>query len=451
MTRHAVTPAYLLFCLLLGGASAAGFIANLFLQVAALPLIGWGLWQLAQTRPAPQTRAPLAMLGLLVALAVLQLVPLPPAIWTLLPGRGPVVTGYGLLGVPLPWLPLTLAPQGALASLLWLLPAFAVFLTVVVLGAFRGRWIAGVIVGVTLASVALGALQVIGGRSGGAYLYHTTNIGVAVGFFANGNHNATLLLVCIPFLAALQATLVKRSRSPRSASAIRLLSGAGYAVILVGLLINASLAGIGLAVPVSLISWLSFGRQRPALRRALAIVTALGSVATLVVIVVGPFGNNLFGQQQHNVELTRQTSFALTLRAADRYFPVGSGVGSFQPVYHTQEPLASVTTTYMNHAHSDWIELLLETGLTGIALAALFVAWWAWRARAIWNLDEPDHFARAAAIGIGAMLVHSIVDYPLRTAALSALFAACVGLMAGVRPYVRVSRRRQESARHLSF
>ncbi|KQN22947.1 O-antigen polymerase [Sphingomonas sp. Leaf33] len=451
MIRHYVVPVFLAACLVLGGASAAGFIANLLLQIAAIPLIGWALWQALQASPAPSSRIPLVMLGLLVVLMLLQLVPLPPSLWTLLPGRGSVVEGYRLLGIPLPWLPLSLSPHETLASLLWLLPAFAVFLAITLLGAFRGRGIAWAIVAVTLASIALGALQVIGGQSGGAYLYRITNYGQAVGFFANSNHNATLLLVCIPFLAALQATLLARAKSPRSASAIRLMVGAIYAVLLVGLLINSSLAGIGLALPVALTSWVLFGRQRPLLRRAMIGATLVVSLAAIVTIAVGPFGNNLFGQQTENVELSRQTSFALTLKAAHDYFPIGSGVGSFQPVYRTYEPLGTVTATYMNHAHSDWLEILLETGLPGMALAGLFLVWWGLRVRAIWSADEPDRFAQAAVIASAAILLHSVVDYPLRTAAISAVFAACVALMSGVRPFVKARRTTESSARHLSL
>jgi len=181
----------------------------------------------------------------------------------------------------------------------------------------------------------------------------------------------------------------------------------------------------------------------------LLVVTGLACAAALAAAVVNP-ANNLIGQQQANVELSRQTSFALTLRAAADFFPVGSGIGSFQPVYRTQEPLGSVTTTYMNHAHSDWIEMLLETGLVGVALAALFLAWWTTRVRAIWRAEEPDAFARGAAIASAAIMLHSLVDYPLRTAALSAVFAACVGLMSAARPFVRRSRT-QPSARHLEL
>ncbi len=93
MIRHAAVPAYLFACLLLGGASAAGFIANFILQIVSLPLIGWAIWQMTQERPSAQIRAPLGLLAIFLVIALLQLVPLPPALWTLLPGRGAVVEG----------------------------------------------------------------------------------------------------------------------------------------------------------------------------------------------------------------------------------------------------------------------------------------------------------------------------------------------------------------------
>jgi len=43
-----------------------------------------------------------------------------------------------------------------------------------------------------------------------------------------------------------------------------------------------------------------------------------------------------------------------------------------------------------------------------------------------------------------------VVDYPLRTAALSAVFAVCIGLMSGARPYTRRSHE-PSSARHLTL
>ncbi len=298
--------------------------------------------------------------------------------------------------------------------------------------------------------MAVGALQLAGGTSGGAYIYEITNFGVAVGFFSNSNHMATLLLVSIPFLGALQMSLLRRARSARNISAVRLLMGAMLLVFLVGLATNLSLAGIGLSVPVVLISFLSFRRKQVQPKWWMFVAAIALSAAAIVIVVIGPFGNNLVGDQHDYVELSRKTSFRLTLKAAGEYLPIGSGVGTFQNVYHTQEPLRSVTTVYMNHAHSDWLELLLETGLPGMTLAGLFLIWWAMRVRAIWGAANPDYYARAGAIATGTILLHSLVDYPLRTAAISAVFALCVGLMSEARPFTR-RRTNSESARHLTI
>ena len=225
---------------------------------------------------------------------------------------------------------------------------------------------------------------------------------------------------------------------------------AGYAVIAVGLATNASLAGIGLAVPVSLVTYLWIGSERKTASPWLGAAAAAVCVATLALILVGPYQNNLVGKQVTNPDLSRQTSFALTLEAAADHFPFGSGIGSFQQVYHAYEASERVTRTYMNHAHSDWIEIALEAGAPGLLLALALLIWWGSNVVAIHRMDPIDPFTRAAAIATGAMMLHSLVDYPLRTAALSTLFALCLGLMSRVRPFVRQSKR-TSAARHMSL
>ena len=81
-----------------------------------------------------------------------------------------------------------------------------------------------------------------------------------------------------------------------------------------------------------------------------------------------------------------------------------------------------------------------------------FLAWWVRAGFSVWRKDRGRPFVRAATIASGAILLHSLVDYPLRTAALSACFGMCLALMAGA---ARV-RQRQDVAdlrptRHLVF
>lgn len=452
-SRRSIAPLYLLLCLLLGGASAAGFIANLALQWLALPLLGWALLAHGRDPGEPATRSLMVLALALAAFMIIQLIPLPPSLWTLLPGRRATADGFAMLGQPAPWLPLSLAPENALASLLWLLPAFAVLVAMLRLGAFRASWLATAVLVVVSLSVPIGALQIVGGDPSNWYFYEITNNGQAVGFFANSNHAATLLVVAIPFLAALQLSLVQRQRSPRRSSALLVITTAAYLVIAVGLVINFSIAGLGLAVPVTIASFMLLKTENKGRVRLGGIATLIFAVAAVAAILIGPVHNNLTdkltGPASGLDQLSRKVSIAKTLDAAADFAPFGSGVGTFQAVYRGKEAPADVIGTYMNHAHSDLAEIMLETGAIGVGLLALLLIWWARRARALWSVAVPDYFARAATIASGAIMAHSLVDYPLRTAAISALFAACLALMAQPHPFT-TRRRDDNDVRHLS-
>jgi len=77
--------------------------------------------------------------------------------------------------------------------------------------------------------------------------------------------------------------------------------------------------------------------------------------------------------------------------------------------------------------------------------------WWAQRLVAIWRAPVIDHFARAATIASGAMLLHSLVDFPLRSTGIAALFAFCIALMVGARRRSAVELPADpHGARHLS-
>lgn len=444
--RSGIVPAYLLLCLLLGGASAAGYWANAFLQLLALPIIGWALLA-RRTVPMPRaSRQLLALTALMLVLAVAQLVPLPPAVWTALPGRHEIVEGYRLLGMDLPWLPVSVVPYQTVASLVWLLPALAVLLGMVRLGAFRPAWIALVVAGVSAVGIALGAIQRAGNEA--AYFYEITNYGQATGFFSNANHMATQLLVTIAFAAALYLAARARSRSAQRTSALLVILAGAAGVLAVGLVINGSLAGLGLSLPVFAVAALMIVSRKRRIPAWTVVPIGLVALAAVGAVFTMPLGNNLTGSERVS-PVSRQASFSNTIAAAKDYFPTGSGIASFNTIYPMYEDQTVMTTTYVNHAHSDLLEIFLEMGAAGVLLILLFLLWWIRRALLIWRVEEPDPFARAATIASAAILAHSLVDYPLRTAAVSALFAVCCALMAEARPLV-APRDGRRGARHLS-
>ena len=427
--RSAVVPAYVLACLVLGG-SVQGIWGVAALQLIGIAIIGWSLLAGNRLALAPAARTLFAIAAAAIALAIVQLVPLPPVAWSAIPGREHVVEGFALLGQELPWLPVSLTPHDTAATLITLIPPLAVLAAMLVAGAYRASWIAIAVLVGTFASVLLGALQVGGGESTQSpwYLYRRTNHGFATGFFANSNHMATLLVVSVPLLFALIADLRKKSRNPRAAAAVGLVAAAGILVLLVGIFLNGSLAVLLLGLPVVAMSATILIPPRSPARRAV-VGAAIVSVAAILAVYLTPLQDKVFASNSTSFD-TRQEIWSRTVSAVGDHMATGSGVGSFPQVYPLYEDHSDVLRTFVNHAHNDYLEIALETGVPGILLVALFFLWWLGRAGAAWRSSAQDRYALAAAIASAAVLVHSLVDYPLRTAALGAIMAACLGLVA---------------------
>jgi O-antigen ligase len=153
-------------------------------------------------------------------------------------------------------------------------------------------------------------------------------------------------------------------------------------------------------------------------------------VAAVGALEVTSIGSSKFGNEATTSVESRKAILATTTTAMSDFLPFGSGLGSFRQVYHLYERPEQVTNTYVVHVHNDYVELALELGLAGMILIALFLAWWAVAVWRVWRTAEAGPFARAASIASAAILVHSLVDFPLRTAAISASFAMCLALLA---------------------
>ena len=445
--RSAVVPAYVLLCIVLGG-SVQGVWEVAALQLLAIAIISWSLLA-KDALPLPSAaKALFVIAGLTVLLIFVQLVPLPPAVWATLPGREHIVEGYRLLGQRPPSLPISLTPYDTVSTALTLLPPLAVLTGMLVAGAYRASWLAVVILIGTFAAVLLGALQVgsFGATASPWYLYDDTNYGVATGFFANSNHMATLLAINVPFLFALIVNLRQRATNPRAGSAVLLVAVAGLLVLLVGIFLNGSLAVLLLGPAVVITSATMLLPQGKRMRGPLT-AAAIVSIAAVLVVYLTPLNDKLAASNATSFS-TRQTMWSTTIPAIKDNLPLGSGVGSFPQVYPLFEDPATVSTTFVNHAHSDYLEIALEAGIPGVLLVVAFLLWWTSRAVPIWRSAAVDRYALAGSIASAAILVHSLVDYPLRTAALSAIMAACLALMARPRARDKEGEDLWPTARH---
>jgi O-antigen ligase len=430
-------PVYLALCLVAGGASAAGHVANGLLQVAGVALACWALAAGRVARPQGRAAAPLLLLAAAAALLAIELVPLPPALWTLLPGRGVAAQGFALAGMAAPWAPLSLYPDGTLVALTALLPTAATL----VLGYAASRRprtaAAGVLVGTALAAVLLGVMQRLGGAASPLYLYAFTNRGSATGFFANSNHLATLALMALPFAAALAVEPHHRSGTRRG-QVRRIALGAVAAILVVGVIAARSAAGQLLLLPVLAGAWLVFQRgERIRWRRwQVRAGIAVAALAVPLGIGVAVTANHLGAEVGAVDPFMRRVAIATTARAGLEHLPLGSGGGSMPLVYPLYEDPAAARAQFLNHAHSDYAEVLLEHGLPGVALILAALALWVACGRGLWRRGdeaaEGATLARAGFVALGAVLAHSLVDYPLRTAAIAA--ATAFAALAMVQP-----------------
>lgn len=420
---QAVLPIYLFLCLLLGGSSQSG--GSLALQIGAIGIIAW----VVISAPPEKSSEGRGLLGLLMAMLVLvaiQILPLPPAWWRSFPGREHIEAGYLLLEMPLPALPISLTPHATLSALLFLLPPTAIVLAVLRLGRQQNSWLIAALLAGALLGILLGYMQVVTGGSSSWYIYERTNLGAPVGFFANRNHMGTLLLMTLPFVVGYffrpeKVDIVR-------ATSLRTLGTGLLVFILLSLAVNGSLAAIALTVPVIVASALllpGVGRFRTLLGGA-AVVALAGAMVFLADSAVQ---TKLTGENTTSFE-TRWDFWQRTWSAIESSWPVGTGLGSFEAVYAGLESPSDVTTTFVNHAHNDYLELLLETGFAGGLLLAAFFVWWVRQVVRILKSRDVNPIAGAAVIASGAALAHSVVDYSMRTAAISAAFALCVGLMA---------------------
>ncbi|HZC37159.1 MAG TPA: O-antigen ligase family protein [Sphingomicrobium sp.] len=426
--REVVAPAYLFLCLILGG-SAQGIWANMVLQLLGIGLVAWAALAPAEEPLLPAAKQLLIFALVAVAIVAVQLVPLPSSLWPHLAGRAPIADGYRILGVPVPALPLSLTPYGSLNSLLGLIPPLGLFCAIMRLKAYRTGWLGMALLAGTVAGILLGALQVASGNSLASpwYLYEQSNFGLATGFFANANHMAILLVITLPFLAAFLGS-ARGANKQRNSAIIAMVAGTTLVIVL-GIILNGSLAGYGLALPVAVTSALLFLPQKRLLRLGALVLSALLLAGAIGAIATSTTRSGELRQEATTSVQSRQDMLVTTVRAIRDFLPWGSGLGSFRSVYQLYESRDQITPTYVIHAHDDYVEIALELGVAGILLMIAFLAWWAravWRA---WRDADAGLYARAASIATAAILVHSVVDFPLRTAAIDAAFAMCLALL----------------------
>lgn len=431
---------FLLFVFLTGGGSRSDVASLPALRGASVLFACWAITGLTR-EDWRRIRTPLAILLALTAWIAIQLIPLAPSIWHTLPGRELIVTIDQLLGQADLWRPISLTPSATWNSLLAMTVPLAALLIAARLGTEDMARMMQALLVIAVASSLLGLLQIVSGNGSPAYLYRITNSGAMVGFFANRNHHAIFQACAVIFAATLLRDELMRRQQ-------KLTIQLGYAAaaimcttmtMLIGSRAGLVAGGVAFAIGYAMIlpAWRgrpSAARNRPAasgmapLTSQWVVYTPPALIAMLLTTVLFMAGRttSLSRVADNRVaEDLRALAWPSVRQMVETYWGTGAGFGSFPSVYNIFETDALLQPAYFNHAHNDWVEVLITGGLP-FALIVAAVLLWLGRAAVSMGFQRlikghrGDYRLPVLTI-TGLLAAGSIVDYPLRTPSLQVM------------------------------
>ncbi|MEM8724117.1 MAG: O-antigen ligase family protein [Pseudomonadota bacterium] len=415
-----------------GGGGVRYGLANLLVQITALGILALhrdafvAFW-----KGSPPILRILTALSLLVP--TLFLIPLPQSVWSGLPGRDLVAQSLEAIGSG-GWRPASVDPARTLVALTGLI----VPLTVLTVGWNIPRrhlmTVGWLVVVLGLACFALGVLQVLSGGNSAVIYAERGPTGLLYGTFANRNSTGVFLVGALTLAALLPLPL---ARPHPAGLPVRL--GICALLLLAVVLTRSRTAFVLAAIPIALGLARAFWARRGARssggsgRGTLAVfagialsVLAIGSVVALAPGRIGETLERFEATDDARVYIWEDAAYS-----ADRFWPLGAGMGTFDEVFQVDESLEFLTKRRAGRAHNDYLELAIEAGIPGLTIAAgwlLLVGWLSWQA-------GRSQF-RWPAWGCGALLLavalQSITDYPLRNQTMLAVSAFALLLLARV-------------------
>ncbi|KLI64617.1 O-antigen ligase family protein [Aurantiacibacter marinus] len=426
-----------MLALFLGGGGLAYGLHNLVIQLCALLILAVH----RETALRFIRDAPLALrvlVGASLALPLLQLVPLPPEIWQSLPAREPIVAGLELVGTNAnAWFPASVDPARTLVAFCGTLAPATIIAIGSMLPAEQRLSLVRAALWACLAAFALGVFQYTSANTAGLLYSERTSADTFYATFTNRNSTALLFVLALALLAGM----------PRPKSPLWIwIAGAAASLFALAVILTQSRSGmaIGALVGAFLLFRLGFDllRRRDAgdAPKARTIIMALAGLALLGTVL----GTSFLSGGRIADSLDRFSAGAADrpemwddgTYAAGQYWPVGSGMGTFDEVFQLHESLEYISPRKAGRAHSDWLEIAIEGGLAALVLGMAWLAWCA--TNAIPRRSSPNPWMPlAAGVGIACIALQSLIDYPLRNQTLLCFAALLIVMLVRERDEVR--------------
>jgi len=270
--------------------------------------------------------------------------------------------------------------------------------------------------------------------------------GSIYGPYVNHNHYAGLMEMLTPFPLVLAATHFTNGN--------RKIAVAGIAALMAAsIFLSGSRGGMAAFVAQMVVLGVLLVRKREGSWKQPLLLGAFLAVVIVFLVWVG--GNELTKRlisihSEAREEISggvRLTIDRDCLRMLVKRPFLGWGLGAFPIVY--PEFRSFYTTFFVNQAHNDYLQLLVETGLAGFSIAIWFLVL-VFRQTAgklkNWTETASGALTVAALLGCVGILVHSFLDFNLQIPANAALFYVLCAIAASAP--LQESQRRRVLRRH---
>ena len=397
--------------------------ALLILELMGSLLIVLSLWQ--ATIYSKITKFTWAIIFYIVLIPLLYLLPLQQDLWAQLPNHNLYSEALRFLYInnsQTPYLATTLIPYRTISTFLSLLPIIGIFITIFHLTRQQIITLVYLFLGIATFQSALGLIQ-YGSEANWAFWWGIEdNNNNATGTYPNRDHFAALMEIALPLaIGLLSYNFGNSNRENNDEDKYEKLINQSLIFLFITLLLilggvfSRSRAGVMLIITGVFLSALIFsrhigGKQSVGIN-VILITIALGiSTSIGLVPVLNRFAND-------PMEDSRWQIFEAVWSGVKAFYPVGSGPGTFQPVFLAFQPPELLQ--FINHAHNDYLELVFETGIFGLILLGLllvlYINGWINLKSNCWGRF---HFIQAAAgISILLMALHGFMDFNFHTPA----------------------------------
>lgn len=289
---------------------------------------------------------------------------------------------------------------------------------------------------------ALAAFALIQGISSNGKLYWLRQPrmgGWIYGPYVNHNHYAGLmeLLIPIPLVLSLNRLATGKARAVAAASA----------AVMVGTIFLSGSRGGMLAILAELVFLaVLLEKQKRGMRMAAGVGVFLLILISLLAWVGGSELSHRIASVAGHSDLSSNVRTNINrdgIRMILKKPVLGWGLGTFPVVYPQFRTF--YTNFFVNEAHNDYLQLLIETGLLGFGIMIWLVVTIYMRGlKKIknWSNDVGGAVTLACLLGLTGILVHSTVDFNLQIPANAALFYVFCTI-AAAEPFAQPARKRR--------